>query len=165
MQRRHISDVHDYSPSETEQAKTFLSQNRKDAIRREIEQIIDEEFDRLEEHADEYISGVAADRAERFLARVLEGDDDAAKELLGDTTFSSDRYRLLGPDATKPWAHLIHGRLFETGGIQLRRQIAEAHADLIRNERIADLESIVDGLSRQVRELETELDDAHERLR
>jgi hypothetical protein len=150
----HISDVHDYSPEPAKVVQEFIDQNRKKQIKGVIEELINDEFDRLQEYANEYISHVAADRAEKFLERVLKGDEEAAKQLIGD----GGRYRSSGYDQGKPWASLIHGRLFETDGIKLRRQVAEAHADLIRNERIADLESIVEGLSNQIREIERDLE-------
>jgi hypothetical protein len=156
----YIPDVHDYGSGEEHASATepFLSQHRRDGIKREIEELINEEYDRLDEFANEHISQVAAARAERFLEAVLEGDDDAAMKLLGDR--GGDRYRNVDYDTGKPWAHLIHGNLFETGGIRLRRKIVEAHAELLKSERIADLEAVVDGLSQQVRELERRLDDS-----
>ena len=152
----HISDVHDYSSNEPKEVREFLDQNRKEGIKGEVNQIIDAEFDRLGEYAAEYLSQTAADRAERFLERVLRGDADAAMSLLGDHHGGS-RYRTDGYDKDKPWASLIHGRLFETNVLQLRREIVEAHRDLLESERNKDLQSIVDGLTAQVRELEADL--------
>jgi len=160
----YIPDLNDYSPPSMEVAEKFLSENRRKGIVSEIEQIVSEEFDRLTEYADEHISGVAASRAGKFLTRVLNGDSDAAMSLFGDTMDGS-RYRMSGSDASKPWAHLIHGTLFETDGIILRRKIVEAHAELLQNERIKDLESVVAGLSQQVRELTRDLYMCRDRLR
>ena len=156
----HISDVHDYGSQDQHDATTkpYLEKVQRDALKSEIEQIIDIEFERLGDYANDYISDVAAERAEKFLERVLKGDDDAAMSLLGDKS-DGDRIRLGGCDHGKPWAHLIHGSLFETGGIALRRQIVDTHAELLKSERIKDLESVVEGLSRQVRDLENRLDD------
>ena len=153
----HISDLHDYNPLPSQQAKDFLSQGSEKNVKRAIEQIIEEEFDRLEQYADEFISQTAASRAENFFKRLMRGDEQAAMALFGNA--SCDRYRNSGCDQGKPWAKLIHGHLFETNGITLRRQIVEAYPELLRNERIADLESIVDGLTRQVRELTARLED------
>jgi hypothetical protein len=47
---------------------------------------------------------------------------------------------------------VIHGTLFETGAIALRRKMAEAHTDLIQNERILDLEDQVRSLVNQINE-------------
>lgn len=154
----HISEVHDYDgePHE-EKVNEFLSEGHRKGIKTEIERIFDDVADRMEEYAGEYLSQLAASRAEKFLEKVLSGDDDAAMALLGDR-MGGDRYRLLGADANKPWARLIHGRLFESGGLALRRQIVDAHAELLKNERIKDLESVVDGLSQQIRKIEADLE-------
>ena len=159
----HISDLHDYSGEKHEEkAQEFLSKGRKAGIKKEVEQLVNTEFDRLEEYASEYLSDIAARRAESFLERVLEGDDDAAMALLGDN--HGGRYRSCGYDSGKPWARLIHGNLFLSGGMELRRRIVEANVELLRNERIADLESIVDGLTQQVREVSAELERCREKF-
>jgi hypothetical protein len=157
-----VADVHDYDPPETAVVKAFLSEGRKKDIQDAVDRIVDEEFERLDEYAEEHISQTAARRAEKFLERVLTGDDDAAMSLLGET--ANGRHRTVGSESA-PWAQLIHGTLFETGGIRLRRQIVEAHADLIRNERIADLESVVEGLTKQIHALTRNLEASQERAR
>ncbi len=159
-----ISDLPDYDPKPTEVAKEFLHENRRKHIKSEIEQLVDEEFDRLEEDADDFISQTAAERAKRFLQRVLNGDGDAAMALLGDK-LGGQRYRLVGCDKGNPWARIIHGRLFETVGIAMRKAIVESNPELLQNERILDLESIIDGLSAQIRELKLDLDRLQKRLR
>ena len=153
-----ISELHKYGhgPDESQEVKSFLSDGHKKGIKSEIEQIVDSEFDRLEEYANEFICETAARRAERFLQRVLEGDDEAARSLIDS---DGGQYRKGGCDDGKPWASLIHGRLFETAPVQLRREVVEAHPDLLKSERIADLESTVEGLSQQVRNLEKQLAD------
>ena len=149
----YIPDVHDYSEEKPEIVKAFLDQRTRKQLSAEIAEIINEEFDRLEEYANESISQTAAGRAEVFIERLLDGDEDAARMLFVNR---NDRYRT-GYEEGKPWASLIHGRLFETDGIVLRRRIVEAHSELIRNERIADLESIVEGLTLQIKDLEAQI--------
>jgi len=157
----HISAVHDYDTTPHDAAaKKFLDQRRRDGIRKEIEQILSEEYDKLEEDASEHITRCAASRAEAFLERVLKGDKDAALALINPW---GDRYRASGCDTGEPWAHLIHGRLFQTNTMELREQIVKTHQELFESERIKDLESIVDGLTRQVRELEKSLDECRRR--
>lgn len=153
----HISDVHDYSPDPAKVVEDFIAEGRRKQIQSAIEELVNDEFDRLEEYANEFISQTAASRAEKFLEKVLHGDDEAAMSLLGDKP-GSDRYKSFGGAVGEPWCHLINGRLFETNGISLRREIVEAHADLLKSERVKDLEAVVDGLSRQVRKLEAEVD-------
>ncbi len=159
----HISDLHDYGSKEEhgDATKPFLNQGQQKAMKREVEDIIDAEFDRLGEYANEYISDVAARRAERFMERVLKGDADAAMALLGERPGGRVRG---GAEGNKPWAQLIHGILFETEGMKLRRLVVEANIDLIESERIADLESVVEGLSRQIRELEKQIYQLEQRL-
>ena len=154
----HISDVHDYD-GEPHQAKVeeFLAEGYRKAITGELEQIICAEFDRLEEYAGEHISQVAADRAERFLEKVLSGDEDAARQLLGLSGYDG-RYNTVGYNAGEAVSHLIHGRLFEAGPVELRKRIVEAHADLLKDERVKDLEATVEGLTKQVRDLATEVE-------
>jgi hypothetical protein len=48
------------------------------------------------------------------------------------------------------WHSVIHGRLFEQGAVALRKQIVDAHRDLLVNERILDLEDQVRSLVAQV---------------
>lgn len=160
----YIPELQDYSPAPAEAVKSFLSEDRRKSIKDEVERIVDDEFDRLEEHANDHISQVAAGRATAYVTAILEGDDNAAMRLLGSPN-NGDRYRLFGLDEGKPWASVIGGNVFETSGITLRRKIVEAHADLLSNERIKDLESIVEGLTIQIRKQESEIESLRERYR
>ncbi len=60
---------------------------------------------------------------------------------------------------------IIHGKLFEQGCIKLRRDIVNAHADLLKNERILDLEDQVKSLVAQVNKANREKDEMWERVR
>jgi len=159
----HTPDVHEVTEEQVEVAKEFLSKGRREAIRGEIEQLVQEEFEHLEDHAADFLAARAGARAEHFLLRVLKGDEDAAMALLGDK-YGGSRHRLIGLNKGKPWAELIHGKLFETNGIRLRRQIVEAHAELLRSERIKDLEAVVEGLEAQVRKKDAEIERLHREL-
>jgi len=143
-------------------AEEFINDKRKKAIKRELENLMDDELWNLQDYAASHIEEVACQKAVDFIKRVLNGDKEASQAIFecGD----SSRYREIGLDAGEPWAHLIHGSLFETGAISLRRKLVEVHVDLLRNERIKDLESIEDGLTRQVRKLESDLAQCRERL-
>ena len=153
-----ISDLHDYNFSPSEEGKQVVEDFLGSGIRKKlqdfVESVIDAEFDRLESEASDYISRVAASRAQNFLEKVLSGDNDAAMALFGDAS-SRSRYRQF--DDHKPWASFIHGHLFETGGIALRRKIVDAHAEILKTERIKDLESIVAGLGQQIAKLEDDI--------
>lgn len=60
---------------------------------------------------------------------------------------------------------IIHGEFFEQGCIKLRREIVNAHADVIKDERILDLEDQVRSLVEQVNKANAEKDKMWERLR
>lgn len=60
---------------------------------------------------------------------------------------------------------IIHGELFEQGCIRLRRDIVNAHADLLKNERIMDLEDQVKSLVAQVNKANREREAMWERVR
>ena len=154
----YIPDLHKHGDDPVAQTAAdpfILDDFRRKKIKAEIEEIINEEFDRLSEFASSFLSETAADRATKFLLRVLKGDEGAILELMGG---DSTRYHLAGYDKGKPWAQVIHGRIFETTAMKLRREIVEANADLLSNERIKDLESVVEGLQQQIAKLQTELD-------
>ncbi len=155
----YIADLHIHNDEAAEvEAERILDDagQRRKKLKGEIEQIIDGEFDRLEDHAGIFLSETATDRAQRFLERVLEGDEDAIASLIGD--HHGSRYHEIGYEKGKPWASVIHGTIFETTAMRLRRQIVEANVDLLSNARIKDLESVVDGLQRQIAKLESDLE-------
>lgn len=60
---------------------------------------------------------------------------------------------------------IIHGKLFEQGCIRLRRDIVNAHADLLKDERILDLEDQVRSLVEQVNKANAEKEKMWERVR
>lgn len=99
----------------------------------------------------EAVEGFVKDMASRAVTEILEGREDQVKRYL----------RLDGYTGRDHDHDVIHGTIFETGAIQLRKKIAQAHADLIQNERIADLESQLSALEERVRERDVEI----ERLR
>lgn len=88
------------------------------------------------------------DMAERALKAMLEGDDATMRRHL-----HCEDGRYTGRDRDHP---VIHGKLFETGAIELRKQVVNAHAELLKNERILDLEDQVKSLVLQVRKLEAD---------
>lgn len=63
------------------------------------------------------------------------------------------------------WHSVIHGQLFEQGAVRLRKEIVDAHRDLLVNERILDLEDQVRSLVVQVNKANAEKDAMWERVR
>ena len=144
-------------------AKDFISDKRKEKIKRELQELMDDELYNLEDYAATHISETAMDMAKRFIEKVLDGDETAAICLFD--CGRSSRYKSMGYDEGEPWCSLIHGSLFETSAIKLRRKLVETHKDLLMDERIKDLESIEKGLTLQVQNLEQKLQDSYSRLR
>lgn len=60
---------------------------------------------------------------------------------------------------------VIHGKLFEQGCLLLRKRIAQAHAELITNQRIWDLEDQVKSLVAQNNKLAHEKEEMWQRVR
>lgn len=80
--------------------------------------------------------------AAAMLDRVLDGDEDAARNLF-EMTYDASRHH-----------HLIRGHIHEPTGVKLRRMLVEAHADLLRDARIKDLEALVGNTTEENRNLQ-----------
>jgi hypothetical protein len=110
-----------------------------------------------------------ADMAERAVEMMLEGNEDQMRRYL-----SCDKR---GPDGNyigwtgrsdgygNPSHSVIHGKLFEQGALALRKKIAEANENLIRDERIRDLEDQVKSLVLQVNKANAEKESILQRAR
>lgn len=96
----------------------------------------------------EQIEQFVRDMAQRTVDAMLKGQDDQVRRYLG----------LDGWNGRDIKHEVIHGTLFETGAVALRRDIVKANADLIQNERIKDLEAQVASLVEQVNEKQRQLD-------
>lgn len=159
----HSHHIHDYNNEpHQEVARQAFSDQIKKLIQSALNEMVDAELSHIEDNCAEHISRVASDRACAFVEKVLSGDDKAAEALF--ECGADSRFRTLGPDKGEPWAQLIHGRLFATNAMELRKKLVEAHPDLLRNERIADLDSIVVGLENQIRKQDAEIARLRERL-
>lgn len=79
------------------------------------------------------ISGDVVRRAYEAVKALLSGNKDEMLRHLGITPYWDGR--------KSDHIQIIHGKLFETESIRLRREIVTKHAGLIANERIKDLEA------------------------
>jgi hypothetical protein len=95
--------------------------------------------------------------AKEAIEAMLNGDEDTMRRHL-----HCQRGYYTGRDREHP---VIHGKLFETGAIELRKGIVNAHPELLKNERILDLEDQVASLVKQVNDAEQRTESMWQRVR
>lgn len=79
------------------------------------------------------LAGYVEDQSNRAIEAMLAGNVEMFRRYLSSST---------GGYTGRDHKHdVIHGRLFETGGIEHRKRLVDAFADVLKNERILDLES------------------------
>ena len=86
-----------------EKAKELVPDRNRKAIRDEIADLVEGEFDRLADDAGEWLIERACHMASTFINAVLDGKEDAAKRMIDA---GGGRYRSGGYDDGKPWSHL-----------------------------------------------------------
>jgi hypothetical protein len=116
------------------------------------------------------LAGWAAEMAERAVEQILRGNEDQMRRYLscekraddgsyaGWTGRSDGNYWGRQRQANE-WHPVIHGKLFEQGAVELRKQMVNAHRELLVNERVLDLEDQVRALVAQNNKLEAEKED------
>ena len=112
---------------------------------------------RLKDAMSGHLSGHAHDMAKRTIEAILAGNESEMRRYL-----SCEVNGWTGRDSSHS---VIHGTLFEHGAIALRKQIVDAHPELLKNERILDLEAQVRSLVEQVVKAEARAEAAYERFR
>lgn len=95
---------------------------------------------------------------DRTIEAMLQGNETEVRRYLNLDGWTGREY------AEKPGS-VIHGQLHEPHTITLRRRLCEAHPELLRNERIADLEAQVTGLLAEVNKKNSELERLRDSLR
>ncbi len=93
------------------------------------------------------------DLVSRCFNAILAGDEEALRCYLqcAENTWT-------GRDGNHP---IIHRKLFETGAIALRKQIVDAYPELLKSERILDLESQLAAVVKENNKLEQRWIDQH----
>lgn len=107
----------------------------------------------LKDEFAEIMSGYVEDMAKRAVESMLDGNEEMFRRYL-----HCEKHSFTGRDRGHP---VIHGKLFEASCIELRRKLCEAYPELLKTERILDLEAQVAGLVDEVNKRETD----NERLR
>ena len=155
-----------------------ISADAMKAINKQVEHIrCDIEDDVMYRLKDELAPSLVAwvvDMAKRTVEQILEGNEDQMRRYLSCEKRGDDNeyYGWTGRHNPKGWAErdivdkhpIIHGTLFEQGAVALRSKIVDAHADLIKNERILDLEDQVKSLVAQVNRANAAKDALWDRL-
>lgn len=138
-----------------------VSDDAMNAIRKKVEDITcyieDDVMYRLKNDLADCLSRYAVDMAEQTIKSILDGNEDQMRHYL-----SCKPGYWNGRDKNHS---VIHGTLFETGCLQLRKRLVDAHKDILTSERILDLEDQVKSLVIQINKLERDKEELFERLR
>lgn len=111
--------------------------------------------------------------AQKSVEAILHGDESELRRFLSCERRGEDgKYVSYTGRSDGPWPDrnvkdqhpVIDGKLFEQGALKLRKQIVETHAEVLKDERMRDLEDQVRSLAEQVRVAERKASDAHQRL-
>ncbi len=130
--------------------------------------IEDDVMYRLKQELAPNLSAWVADLAGNAVMMILEGNEEMMREYLSCKGYGwngrSGDHNIWPKDIVGQHP-IIHGRLFEQGCVKLRRDIVNAHRDLLVNERILDLEDQNKSLVAQVNKANAEKDAMWERCR
>lgn len=135
----------------------------------EILDIIDGDLTyRLKDDLAPMLASYVAEMCARAIDAILRGNESEIRRYLHceqghyNGRSDGDTWR---PRPISEFHPIIHGKLHENTHVALRREIVDAHRDLIVNERILDLEDQVTSLVAQVNKANSEKDNMWERLR
>lgn len=134
-----------------------------------IERITDNVVYNLKDSLATQLAGYVNEMAENTVREMLKGNEDQMRHYLGCKqgywTGRSDSPQYGRQRDISEWHSVIHGKLFEQGAIEIRKGVVDAHAELLKNERILDLEDQVKSLVAQVNKANAEKDAMWERVR
>ena len=111
------------------------------AAANEVEEVV---VWRLQDDLHGHLANKVREFATRAIEAVLNGNEDELRRWLacGKRSWTGR-----GTYANGESVHSVHdGKLFETGALQLRKKIVEAHPQLLRDERVLDLEDQLQAL-------------------
>lgn len=157
-----------------------LSEEAVKALTKKVEDITcfieDDIMYRLKDEMAPNLVSYVEDMAQKTVECLLEGNADQMRRYLscekrdetGEYIGWTGRFNPGGWGARRNVEEqhpIIYGEFFEQGCIRLRRDIVNAHADLLKTERILDLEDQVRSLVEQVNKASAEKEKILERLR
>ena len=133
----------------TEQLSAGISDDSTKKLRKQVADLCSEIEDSIQyqllDNLAPYLSGFAIEMAEKAVESLIEGNEQEMRRYL---TCQQGYWNGRNRDH-----QIIRGKLFEPGCFTVRRQIVEAHRDLIHSERLLDLEDQVRALTEQINHL------------
>lgn len=143
----------------SELLQSELNDKPLEKLRKSLNDAFDELYENYEYRVKEQLAVNLADyiqqMADRSIKSMLEGNESELRRYL---TCEVGVWN--GRDREQP---MIHGKLFVPECFELRRQLVDAHADMIKSERILDLECQVRSLVEQNNNLEAKVKELLER--
>lgn len=146
--------LHDLMQSTIEQAS--LDKFRK-SLKDALDTLAEEHEWWIKDHLACNLAEYVQQMADRSINAMLNGNESELRRYL-----TCELGYWNGRDRDHP---VIHGRLFEQGGIELRKKLVEQHAELLKSERILDLEDQVRSLVEQNNKQAVEINRLREDLR
>jgi hypothetical protein len=147
-----------------------LAEEQLEPLKKKARALADEVADSIEWNLKDSLAANLSyhvrEMAGRAVEALLEGNESEMIRWLScdkrGYTGRSDGYGTRTIEEQHP---VIHGKLFDSGCLALRRKIAEAHRDLINDQRILDLEDQVRSLVAQNNKLTHEKEEMWQRVR
>jgi hypothetical protein len=137
-----------------------LTDRTMEHVKKQLKSVLDDIESDIDFQMKENIAGnlshFVCDMANKVVAALLAGDEKLMRQYL-----SCEEYGYLGRNHTT----VIHGKLFESSPIEIRRKIVEAFPDLLKTERILDLESQVEALVKEVNREKARAEEIRESFR
>lgn len=115
---------------------------------------------RLREDMPGHLAGVVREAAAKAIEAVLGGDEQELRRWLScDSGAYTGRAGEGYCARSQAEAHpIIHGKLFEQGAVLLRKRIVDAHPEILKTERILDLEDQLASVTLQFNKLRDEFE-------
>lgn len=151
--------------------ETVLTGDTLEPLTKKARDLADDFVSNVEWSMKDYLAANLAHHVKEMAGRavnaLLEGNEGEMVRWLscdqrGHTGRSDQAYNHRKIDEQHP---IIHGKLFEQGCLLLRKRIAEAHRDLITDQRILDLEDQVKSLVAQNNKIAREKEEMWQRVR
>ena len=126
----------------------------KDGLKSTLDQLIEDHEFWVKEEAGYWLTQHVSDLADRAICSLLEGNEEMMRRYIWCQGYTG-----------RDMEHRIRdSKIAEYGGMELRAKIVEAFPELLKNERILDLESHIRSLIEQNQRLETRCQEYIDRL-